>query len=304
MSSPRPSASAAVEIGAIALMLAACEPIVFIARNPEGGATDDPCADAPAEWYFCSGFEEGDLAVAWDDFDGNPPATNQLLEDPGPHGASGNHVARLLPPPGAFIGADLVAELPTTSGPVWARWYAYWEPGFDLSIPNRGAGLHAGERELLGLSDVRPNGADRFDVLLGSNANGAAELSAYYAGMYQDCGAESCGTDHLPCTSGDIFCTRAGDTAPAPVPLATGRWICVELLVDPGDPTPSEEGADGVVDAWIDGVEVGPFPSRWMRASPSLAPSVLWMSVFLDAEHPEVGLRLDDVVVSRERVGC
>src|SRR5688572_30101945 len=96
MSSPRPSASAAVEIGVIALLLAACEPIVFIARNPEGGAANDPCADAPAEWYFCSGFEEGDLASVWDDFDGHPSATDQLLEDPGPHGASGNHVARLL----------------------------------------------------------------------------------------------------------------------------------------------------------------------------------------------------------------
>src|SRR5688500_5915666 len=57
------------------------------------------CSDATActAGVFCSGFEEGNKSV-WDDYDGNPDATNLLMTDPGPCARTGNHVMRLRVP--------------------------------------------------------------------------------------------------------------------------------------------------------------------------------------------------------------
>lgn len=288
------------------LLLVGCERTVYVARGPEAGVAD-PCAGAPTEWLFCAAFEEGDFA-SWDDLDGNPSSTNQLLADPGPGGHAGNHVARLIPLAG-IGGADLVAELPPASGPVWVRWFAWWEPGFDLTVVNRGAGLHAGDRGLLGVSGSRPSGADRFDALVGtSNDTGAIEITTYYAGMYQeDCTgtSTSCSRDRLPCAHGLPYCSHPEDLPHAEIVPATGRWTCVELLVDPGTPTPDPTGASGRMDVWIDGVEVGPFENRWMRSTDALVPTVLWMSLYYSsADHPDVGMRIDDVAVSTSRIGC
>lgn len=72
----------------------------------------------------------------------------------------------------------------------------------------------------------------------------------------------------------------------------------------PGTPTPDASNANGVIELWIDGEAIGPFASLWVRSTASLEPSVLWLSVYLDAAHPEAGVRFDDVVVSTERVFC
>ena len=91
------------------------------------------CSDAPAcaAGVFCSGFEEGNKAI-WDDYDGNPDATNLLMTDPGPCARTGNHVMRLRVPAGRG-GADLIKMLPSTHDKLYARWYQKWEPGYDFT---------------------------------------------------------------------------------------------------------------------------------------------------------------------------
>lgn len=286
----------------MAALLVGCVDDVVIARVGETGV--DPCDDAPSSWLLCSGFEEGDLS-RWDDADGNPAETNQLVADPGPRSRVGNHVARLSPRPGRG-GADLVSELPPTTGAVWVRWHVLYEDGFDFTASSRGTGLHAGDRALLGVSGDRPTGADRFDALFQTSETGAAEITTYSVGMYQDCVSPvgGCYSDHLPCTAGDVFCTRPEDRSSRAVVPTTGRWTCVELLVDPGAATPTAEGADGVLDAWVDGDELGPFTERWLRTDEALVPTVLWLNVFFDGEHTDAGMLIDDVVVATERVGC
>jgi hypothetical protein len=104
---------------------------------------------------------------------------------------------------------------------------------------------------------------------------------------------------------GDSYCTRP-EHAPPPLPpaLVTGRWYCIEVMMDGGTPTPSATGAGGTLDFWVDGTEIGPWPALWLRTDAALEPSILWLSVFHHGDHSVEGLLLDDVVVSTEPIGC
>jgi hypothetical protein len=79
---------------------------------------------------------------------------------------------------------------------------------------------------------------------------------------------------------------------------------CVELLLDGGTPHSSEAGADGVIDLWVDGVEIGPWDDLWMRTTADLSISILWLNLFHHGDHSAAGVRYDNVVVSTARVGC
>ena len=146
----------------------------------------DEYSDAPKEWVFCSGFEEGDFSI-WDDYDGNPSSTNRLPEDTGPFNLAGNHVAQLMPQEG-HGNADVLKELPSSYDKLYTHWYIKWEPGFDFNTENRGGGLVGGARNHLGRSGIKPDGTDYFIANIDYKP-GAATLNfyAYYAGMYQDC---------------------------------------------------------------------------------------------------------------------
>ena len=282
--------------------------------GPSTGGTDnspsDPenCADPPPEWVFCSDFEEGNKD-AWDDYDGNPDETNLLMEDGGPFDLAGNHVMRLRVPAGRG-GADLVKVLPDTYDRLYARWYISYEPGFDFSAPNHGGGLHAGSRDLLGRSDFRPDGTDWFTAWVEHTTDTHVyNLYSYYRGMYMDCADPdgSCWGDHFPCMidEGETYCEKPQhrETVTPPT-LETGRWYCVELMVDGGTPTSTEDGADGALDFWIDGQEIGPWDDLWLRTTPDLRLSILWLSVFHHEEHSVEGVFYDDVAVSTEPIGC
>ncbi|MDI7268912.1 MAG: hypothetical protein QME96_13055, partial [Myxococcota bacterium] len=266
----------------------------------------DECAAPRPEWVFCSGFEEGSLDI-WDDYDGNPPETNRIIEDPGPFGPAGNHVGRLRVPPGRG-GADLVKVLPTAHDRLYARWYIQWEPGFDFEAPNHGGGLHAGHRNHLGRSDHRPRGDDWFTAWI-EPLPGLRMLNAYvyYRGMYMDCVNPSgaCWGDHFPCMFAERICERPehrpGVTPPV---LEAGRWYCVEMLLDGGTPSATGAGATGALDWWIDGLEVGPWENLWMRTSPDVRIGILWLSLFHHGEHSVEGVMYDRVVVSTARIGC
>jgi hypothetical protein len=207
-------------------------------------------------------------------------------------------------------GTDLVKVLDSPSSRLYARWYIQYEPGFDFNAPNHGGGLHAGERNLLGVSDNRPNGDDWFTAWIEYDPGLHTFYSySYYRGMYMDCAnpVGSCWGDHFPCTSdeGETYCERPEHRETVmPPTLETGRWYCVEMLLDGGTPTNTEDGADGTLNFWVDGLEIGPWNDLWLRTTDDLEITILWLSLFHHEEHADVGVMYDNVVVSTERIGC
>jgi len=282
------------------------------AAAPDSGPLlqPDECAAMQPGWIFCSSFEEGSKAI-WDDYDGNPDDTNLLLADPGPFSLANNHVMRLRAPQvgDSPSGADLVKVLPASHDRLYARWYVQWEPGYDFSARNHGSGLHAGSRDLLGTSGNRPNGDDWFTSWLEPDpASTTLYAYTYYRGMYQDCADPngSCWGDHLPCTVDEgYYCEKPQHRETVmPSTLQSGRWYCVELLVDGGTPVASEALADGTIDWWIDGQEIGPWTDLWLRTSADLKLTILWLNLYHHGLHSVEGLLLDNVVVSTDRIGC
>jgi len=132
------------------------------------------------------------------------------MSDPGPFDEEDNHGMRLRVPPGRG-GADIVKVLPSSHDRLYARWYIKWEAGYDFDAPNHGGGLHAGDRNLLGRSDYRPDGNDWFSVGIEPLPE-LHRLNAYvyYRGMYIDCAdpSDACRGDHFPCTmdEGAAYC--------------------------------------------------------------------------------------------------
>lgn len=274
---------------------------------PAAATAQISCNDASSAWIFCTGFEEGDFHL-WDDWDGNPAPANTLVADPGPFGATGNHVARLWVPPGSGT-TDLVKVLPSRHDVLYARWYVKWELGFDFSTAQHGSGLHAGDRSLLGRSGHRPDGTDWYSAWIEPDVtNGRLNAYTYYPGMYMDCVDPdgSCWGDHFPCMldEGQVYCTKAAHRETVlPPPLQAGRWYCVEMMLDGGDPTPGNAGASGVLNFWIDDVQIGPWSGLWLRSTDALDVGILWLSLFFHGAHGPAGMLIDDVVVSTAPIG-
>ena len=87
--------------------------------------------------------------------------------------------------------------------------------------------------------------------------------------------------------------------------MQAGRWYCIEVMLEAGAPASSQDGAQGVLDWWIDGQEMGPFRNLWLRTVPGLQVNTLWLSLYHhDGQHSAAGVLYDDVVVSTARVGC
>ncbi len=299
-----PSVSSSLTVLALIVCHLVLWPIPNATAQP-----DPPCLGIDDNWIFCAGFEEGNLDI-WDDYDGNPPETNALINHPGPFGRADNHVVRLRAPAGRF-GADLVKVLPTSHDRLYARWYVMWEPGFDFSALGHGGGLHAGARDgLLGRSGYRPEGDDWFTAWLEPFESLARlNLYAYYRGMYQDCADPegSCWGDGFPCLddNGEVYCTKP-QHRPGPLPpvLQTGQWYNVEVMMDGGTPSVDGSIADGIFNLWIDGVEYGPWDDLWLRTTPDLKITTLWINLWHHGEHSVEGMMVDEVVVSTERIGA
>ena len=69
-------------------------------------------------------------------------------------------------------------------------------------------------------------------------------------------------------------------------------------------PTSTSAGANGQLDFWIDGTEYGPWSNRWFRTTSALAVDIMWLNLYADAAHPDMGIRQDNLVVSTQRIGC
>lgn len=258
---------------------------------------------------FANAFEDGDLKI-WDDWDKNPAPHNVVVQDSGPFNRSGNHALRLRVPPGRG-GADVVKVLPQKYDKLYARWYVKWEPGYDFKARNHGGGLFAGDRNLHGSAGMRPKGDDKMGFGFEPDAKvGRPFLYAYYRGMYQDCADPngSCYGDHFPCftDSGRTYCTypdhrpRNGKQTPL---LITGKWYCVETMVDMGTASGNAENASGILNLWIDGEEYGPWNKLWLRTTPDLKLTIFNVSLFHHAEHSVEGMIVDNIVVATKRIG-
>jgi hypothetical protein len=274
-----------------------------------GGVNE--CQDMKPGWIFCSCFEEGNKAI-WNDYDGNPDTENQLVLDPGPLNLSSNHVMRFRVPPGSQ-GADLVKVLPGSYDKLYARWYIKYEANFDLNANNHGGGLFGGDRNNLGRSGIRPNGTDMISAVVdfkpASPYAHTYRFYTYYRGMYQDCADPngSCWGDAFPCTydNGQTYCTKPDDRPTLPLPsLVTGRWYCVEIMVDLGAPSADGTGATGAMALWVDDQSLGSWSNLWFRTTPALKLNILWLSLFLHQSPTiERNLMYDNVVVSTQRIG-
>lgn len=262
----------------------------------------DECANAPADWVFCDGFETG---ARWD----GAVTTPFVRSDAGPFGSPGNHVAVLRVSPGAG-GSGLWKKLPP-SDRLYARWYVQWEPGHDISARHHGpGGLGADTAWFTGRSGIRPMGDEYFVSTLEASTGLPHVLYAYtYSrGMYMDCADPDgrCWGDLFPCYAGSRYCTR-----PQHLPkveqagVETGRWHCLEQMIDAGSPVADAASADGQLDFWVDGVEIGPWTDLWWRTVPTLKVNFLWLFLYHhDDAHTEEGLLADNVVVSTAPIGC
>jgi len=260
----------------------------------------DECSAAPPEWLFCDSFETG---ITWDGDTANPV----LADDPGPFALPGNHAALIRVPSGSG-GAGIYKHLPAQQDVAYLRFYVMWEPGHDFTARRHGpGGLHGGSTDCLGCSGSRPQ--DWFTSSLETVTTSPHTLQAYtyYPGMYMDCADPegACWGDMFPCTAGPSYCTNPEHQPHGVQPeMVAGQWYCVEQMIDAGTPTASASGASGVLDFWVDGVEIGPWDGLWFRSSAEVGVSTVWLYLYHHAEHSPEGLMLDNVVVSTSRIGC
>ncbi len=270
----------------------------------------DECGTPGPGWLFCDGFEWGGTAPFWDGSDTGPT----LVGDPGAHGRAGNHVLRFRVSPGSGGGAGVWKRI-AGHRKLYTRFWVQWEKGHDLTAVHHGpGGLAADPGGNLGRSGIRPDGTDLIAATIEAGTAGPHPLYSYtyYPGMYQDCAdpAGACWGDSFPCSYDPPgvthYCTHPADRpSVAQAGVQTGRWYCLEQMVDAGTPTPTAAGADGALDFWIDGAEIGPWTGLWMRSTESLQLNVLWLFLYhQDGNHSAEGLLVDDVVVGTEAIAC
>jgi hypothetical protein len=259
----------------------------------EGGTprtTDRECETPPPEWLFCSGFEEGSKTVWNDPDDSNPDTEVGIVAHVGPRDDPTNHVARMGRIQG---GADLVKLLPSQHDRVYARWYVFYEPGFDFGNDAARGGLLAGDPIHLDDRETRPSGDWYSAFTVYDTDLNATLLASYYRGMSQQCPNPTQGC--FP----DLFPLQGMPPLPT-----SGVWSCIEILLDGGVPSDTGSGATGQLDMWIDGKESGPFSNLWMRTTADAKVSSLRLGLVSRSFEEAPSVLYDDVVVSTAPIGC
>lgn len=268
------------------------------------------CANPPGGTIFCEDFEGVNPKGNFDDYDGNRDTENQVVTQPGAAGDASNKVIRFRVPAGQGGVSDLIKVLPSTHDKLYARWYLYYETGFNFGAPNHGSGLAAGDRNFVGTSGNRPNGSDFAGFYMQYQENTTKPYAySYYRGMYQDCSTQgSCYGDSLPCVydTGGSYCTKMQHRPTGPLPtFRTGQWYCVEEMVDMGVPNSTGVSPNGRLTLWLDTQLLGDYQDLWIRTTAALKIQNLWLSLFHhDGTHSNVGVLIDNVIVSTQRIGC
>lgn len=266
------------------------------------------CASTRPEWVFCSGFEEGNKNI-WDDWDGNPDSTNQLITDSGPFNLQNNTVMRIIAPSTSRGGADIIKVLPDSYDKLYMRWYMKWENGYDFSVMNHvGGGMGAGDRSRLGQSNYKPDGTWFWSLMEVNRETQIFNAYTYSRGMYMDCAIDGqCYGDLFPCTldEGSNYCTKPEYREQVNQDIIiSDKWYCIEKMIDSGTPTLNSTDANGVLDFWIDDKHVGPWEKIWFRTTPETKINTIWLNVFFHGDHLPAGVQYDNLVVSTKRIGC
>jgi hypothetical protein len=269
------------------------------------------CATPPPGTIFCEDFESVSPKTHFDDFDGNPDTENQVVADLGPSGYAANKAIRFRVPAGQRGTSDLIKVFDGSYDRLFARWYFMYETGFNFAALNHGSGLAAGDRNLMGRSGIRPDGADWAGFFVQYQEDTVRPYAySYYRGMYQDCASPQgrCWGDSFPCIydTGQALCTKPQHRGTGSLPaLRAGQWYCFEQMLDMGTPSSTEAGANGRLTLWLDSQLLGDYRNLWIRTTASLRIQNLWLSLFHhDGTHSIVGELIDNVVVSTQRVGC
>lgn len=267
------------------------------------------CTNPRAGTVFCEDFESTNPKSHFDDYDGNSDTENQIVTNNGPANRASNKVIRLRAPAGQTGGSDLVKVLSASYDKLYARWYFQYEPGFDFNAPNHGGGLTAGSRNYIGVSGNRPTGSDfAYFTIQYLNPSAKPFAYSYYRGMYQDCSNPNsqCYGDSLPCVYGSAYCTKPQHRPSITMPtIQAGRWYCVEEMLDMGTPNTNGINPNGRFALWLDDQILGDYQDLWLRTTSDLKIQNLWLSLFHhDGTHSTVGVMIDNVVVSTQRVGC
>ena len=267
------------------------------------------CSRHRDDWLFCADFDHDDLRQ-WDALPEGQSRT--LLRAPGPADNGGNRVLQLRVPPETG-GRGLNKTFAHGYDRLYARWYVFYEPGFDFTAPFHGSGLHAGERWKKGVDAHRPNGDDWFTVqvehiIVPATQLPAFNIYAYYRGMTMDCWNPDgqCWGDHLPCMLDTGHYCKDPRFRPATQqqPVVSGRWYCIEIMADAGDPADSADDADGLLNFWVDGESIGPWDRLWFRTDAGVKLNHFWLGMYHHAQHSEAGMLFDNVAVSESRIGC
>lgn len=299
-------------LGALIALFAASTQLHAQAIDSTTAITPLSCQQTPEAWIFCENFEKGDFQ-RWDNDPPRKHGTLTLLEEPSSSQAPTNHVLQLRVDPGRGGVALNKTFTPHEFKRLYARWYQQYEPGFDFTALNHGHGLHAGNRWLRGRSGHRPSGDDFFTAQVEYRPAydrwpARSFIYTYYRGMKMDCQDPEgkCWGDVFPCLIDYRYCKRVPQAKPTskPPPLQTGRWYCVELMVDAGEPSQEGETASGEMNFWLDGVQYGPWRNLWFRTDASVMLNHFWLGLFHHNKHAEAGILYDNVVISREPVGC
>lgn len=274
-------------------------------------AADVSCDQPSPDWIFCEDFEDGNV-LQWDQDDPKQHGTLRIVADSG-EAATSNHVLQLRLSPGrGGVGLNKTFT-PEQYDTLYARWYQQFEPGFDFKAPNHGHGFHAGDRWMRGRSGKRPQGDDYFtaqmEYLRATHHRPARfNIYSYYRGMTMDCRNPDgqCWGDHFPCMLEERYCKKRPDLKPKvlPPPLQAGRWYCVEMMVDAGDPVSQQALANGRMNFRVDGVSYGPWDNLWFRSDAAVKLNHFWLGLFHHQDHSAAGILYDNIVVSRKPIGC
>jgi len=279
-----------------------------------GAAARAFSCDAPApEWIFCEDFESGDLSN-WDASMQTLDQYRTIIADPGPAGANDNHVFRLRLPEGRGGKGINRTFTPEEYEKLYARWFIAYEAGFDFTARNHGHGLHAGDRWKRGAAGTRPGGDDWFTAQVeylpvsATNPVPRTYIYAYYRGMGMDCSdpGSACWGDHIPCMVSDYYCDRRPSlkATTLPPPLKQESWYCMEMMLEAGDPVAAALHANGRLNLWVNGLEIGPWENMWFRTDADVLVNHFWLGLFHHEHHSREGIRFDDVVVSTARIAC